>query len=301
MSLAPRLRRALLPTYQAHARRLHELRYLFLELTRDCNLDCRHCGSACTRETGGPSLAPSAVLRVLREIRDRYDPRTITVAFCGGEPLCYPEVFLLGQAITNLEFPWGMVTNGYGWTSTKVLQARAAGMQSVTVSLDGLEADHDWLRGRSGAFRQAVDAISMLLRDPSWQMFEVVTCVHPRNLSALDRLHGLVRALGVREWRLFTISPMGRAAGDPELLLDRTAVPGAACDHRTPAGTRRHSDQSLGVGLPGPAARMPGARHGVLLPGRSHGRRNHGQRRHPRLSQHRSESAAGEHRHRLVR
>lgn len=220
MSPTPWLRRALLPTYQAHVRRLHDLRYLFLELTQDCNLDCRHCGSDCTREAAGPSLAPSDVLRVLREIRERYDPHTITVALTGGEPLCYPELFLLGRAITDLEFPWGMVTNGYGWTPTKVLQARAAGMQSITVSLDGLEAEHDWLRGRPGSFRRAVDAISMLLRDPSWQAFDVVTCVHQRNLQDLDKLQGLLRALGVRDWRLFTISPIGRAARDPGLFLD---------------------------------------------------------------------------------
>lgn len=220
MSLVPRLRRALIPARQAHARRTHDLRYLFLELTRDCNLECRHCGSACTREAGGPSLAPGDVLRVLREVRERHDPRTVTVALSGGEPLCYPELFSLGRAITDFEFPWGMVTNGYGWTPTKVLQARAAGMHWVTVALDGLELEHDWLRRRSGSFRRAIDAISMLLRDPSWQSFEVVTCVHQRNLPTLDRLLGLLRALGVREWRLYTVSPNGRAEDDPELFLD---------------------------------------------------------------------------------
>lgn len=220
MSLASRLRRALLPTYQAHARRLHDLRYLFLELTQDCNLDCLHCGSDCTRATGGPRLAPADILRVLGEIREQHDPHGITVALTGGEPLCYPDLFPLGRAVADLEFPWGMVTNGYAWTPATVRRAREAGMQSVTVSLDGLEAEHDWLRGRAGSFRRAVQTISMLIEDSSWQAMDVVTCVHQRNLPTLQALHALLRKLGVRDWRLFTISPIGRAARHAELFLD---------------------------------------------------------------------------------
>jgi MoaA/NifB/PqqE/SkfB family radical SAM enzyme len=224
MSLTERLRRALLPAYPADPRRSHELRYLYLEVTRECNLDCRHCGSDCTHEAGGPSLAPFDVLPVLREIRDQYDPRTVTVVLSGGEPLCYPDLFPLGRAITDLDFAWGLVTNGYGWTPTKVLQARAAGMQWVTVSLDGLEAEHDWLRGRAGAFRRAVDAISMLARDATWQAIDVVTCVHRHNLADLDALHGLLRALGIQDWRILPVSPVGRAAHDPNLLLDSSQL-----------------------------------------------------------------------------
>ncbi len=220
MPLTRRLRFGSLPPKQKHARRLHDLQYLFFELTRECNLECRHCGSGCTREAGGPSLDRNVVLRVLHEVRARYDPRAITVVLGGGEPLCYPGLFKLGRAIADLEYPWGLVTNGFGWTATRVLQARAAGLKSVTVGIDGLEAEHDWLRGRAGSFRRAIDAVSMLLRDPSWQAIDVVTCVYPRNLPVLDQLQGVLRALGVRDWRLYTIPRIGRSADDPELVLD---------------------------------------------------------------------------------
>jgi radical SAM protein with 4Fe4S-binding SPASM domain len=214
-----RVRRRLVPSYQALVRRIHQLDYLFVELTLDCNLRCLHCGSDCTRDAGKPRLDPGVLLGALAEIRGAYDSHRICVALVGGEPLCYPGLFELGRAIRELEFPWGMVTNGYAWSERTVEAAKRAGMQSITVSLDGLRDSHDWLRGRAGSFARATRTIGLLCADPFWQAMDVVTCVSPRNLAELDALYDLLAELGVRRWRLFSISPIGRAAGSPELRL----------------------------------------------------------------------------------
>jgi radical SAM protein with 4Fe4S-binding SPASM domain len=215
-------RRALVPAYQKYVRKLHELKYLFLELTTDCNLECLHCGSDCYKESHAPRLPAEAIVKVLTEIRDAYRTRhhRITVALTGGEPLCYPNVFSLGKAIHALGFPWGMVTNGFAWSEQKIIAAKDAAMSSVTVSLDGLEKNHDWLRGRKGSFAKAVKAIALLTAERFWQAMDVVTCVNQRNLSELGRIHDLLIELGVPAWRLFIISPIGRATQVPELFLN---------------------------------------------------------------------------------
>ena len=219
MDLLRQGKRRLIPLQQKLARKLHDLTYLFLELTNRCNLDCLHCGSDCTRSSAIPDLPRSSVLEVLREIAFRYDPSRITVVLSGGEPLCYPGVFDLGGAISDLGFPWGMVTNGWGWSRRKVIQANAAGMRTATVSLDGLEGAHDWLRSRRGSFKKAVETIRLLLEGAFLGALDVITCVHKRNLDDLDPLHSLLSGLGVPSWRLFTISPIGRAVGQAELFL----------------------------------------------------------------------------------
>jgi len=213
-------RAALIPVHQTHARKLHELRSLFLELTHDCNLDCIHCGSDCTRESRAGHLDARAILKTLVEIKNRYDPHAVCVAMSGGEPLCYPGLFELGTAITRLEFPWGMVTNGFAWTRETVRRAKDAGLQSITVSLDGMEANHDWMRGWKGSFARAAATISWLTADRFYQAMDVVTCVNRRNLGELPEVRAFLKSIGVRDWRLFTISPIGRAGGNPELFLD---------------------------------------------------------------------------------
>lgn len=217
--MRPWLRRALLPSFRRLEARHHRLSYLFVELTRACNLACRHCGSDCTRDATAPPLPREAVLRALEGIAAAQDPNGVMVVLSGGEPLCYPGVFDLGAAIHRLGFPWGMVTNGLAWGPEAFAAAKAASMASVTVSLDGFEEDHDWLRGREGSFRRALATLRGLLADPFWQALDVVTCVNPRNLPRLEAFRTFLMEAGLKHWRIFTIDPIGRAAEDPALLL----------------------------------------------------------------------------------
>ncbi len=215
-----RLRRRVLPWYQHAVRQAHELRYLFLELTQRCDLACLHCGSDCSHDPAMPELPFDDALRVMDEIRQAYDARRITVVLSGGEPLRYERVFELGARLRGMGFPWGMVTNGQSWNQVALRNAERAGMATITVSLDGMEAEHDWLRGRAGAQRRALWTIRQLLAHPCWQKMDVITCVNQRNLDQLDALQRLLSSLGVPGWRLFTISPIGRALSQPELFLD---------------------------------------------------------------------------------
>ena len=219
MNLRSYLRKRLIPIAQKAAADVHELRCIFFELTRRCNLACLHCGSDCTADSQTSDLGAESVLKVLDEIRSRYDSHRVMVVLSGGEPLCYPGVFELGKKITAREFPWGMVTNGYAWTPELVRAAQAANMASITVSLDGFEEDHDWLRGKKDSFRRATRAIELLVRNPCYRKMDVVTCVNRRNLARIDELYEYVKRLGVSSWRMFTISPIGRALNNPELVL----------------------------------------------------------------------------------
>lgn len=199
--------------------KVHELNYLFIELTARCNLHCIHCGSDCSKDATTKDLPAAMIISVLKEIKTQYDPKKITVVLTGGEPLCYPGVFDLGRKIMDLQYPWGMVTNGYAWIKEKVSMANNSGMQTVTVSLDGFEPEHDWLRGKRGSFKYALRTIKMLLSDGHHTMMDVVTCVNQRNLKYLDEFYAMLFDLGLTRWRVFCIEPYGRATANPELFL----------------------------------------------------------------------------------
>lgn len=208
------LRRQLVPLYQAAQRRLHPLTYLFLEITGRCNLACLHCGSDCL--VTGHQLSLAAADRVLTEIASAWDASKITVVLTGGEPLVHPQVLEIGARAHSLGFRWGMVSNGWAWTPEKVEAARVAGIRALTISLDGLEASHDRLRGRAGSWRRAVAALEMA---HAACIPDVVTCVYPDNLEELEQVRALLARLRVPRWRLFNIDPIGRGA-QPGLQLD---------------------------------------------------------------------------------
>lgn len=124
-----------------------------------------------------------------------------------------------GRAISERGFPWGMVSNGWALDQKQLDGLLASGLRSLTISLDGLEASHDWLRGKSGSYQRALAAIRCASAVPGIA-FDVVTCVTPRNISELDSLRTVLLESGVPAWRIFNIFAKGRAATDPELATD---------------------------------------------------------------------------------
>ena len=203
---------------QKDVRQRHPLEQLFWECTLRCNLACRHCGSDCTACATAPDMPLEDFLRVLDDLNTRCEPHSVFVIVTGGEPLMRPDLEACGRAIYEKGFPWGMVTNGFALTQERFDALLRSGLGSATVSLDGLQDSHDWMRGREHSFERASQAIRML-SDKCDFVFDVVTCVNRRNYAELPRLKEALIGWGVRRWRLFTVVPMGRAAGEPELQL----------------------------------------------------------------------------------
>ena len=199
-------------------RESHPLEQLFWECTLRCNLACRHCGSDCKAVAQVPDMPREDFLRVLDSVNERCEPHSVFVIVTGGEPLMRPDLEACGRGIYEKGFAWGMVTNGFALTAERLRRLREAGLGSATVSLDGLQESHDWMRGRPGSFERASAAVRMLAAERDF-VFDVVTCVNRRNYDELSRIKEMLIGWGVPSWRIFTVFPMGRAAHDPELQL----------------------------------------------------------------------------------
>ena len=216
--MANSLRNSLGRLFRWNETRIHELNYLFWECTTRCNLHCRHCGSDCTAPGSSPDMPLEDFLRAFDTIpRSAIVPR-FTVVLTGGEPLLRPDIEEVGRAIRRRGAGWSMVSNGWFYDEQMHRRLMAAGMGALTISLDGLEVEHDWMRGREGCYQRTLNAIALAARERCLN-FDVVTCVNQRNLPQLQQIHDLLASLGVKQWRIFTIIPIGRAKDDPELHL----------------------------------------------------------------------------------
>lgn len=144
--------------------------------------------------------------------------KNFIVAITGGEPLLRHDLEKAGREIRKRNMRWGMVTNGLLYTEKRQSTLLKAGMGSLTISLDGLEETHNWLRNTGKSF-QKVDRAIGLATSSSRLNFDVVTCVHRKNLHELSELKTYLSSKGVKAWRLFTITPIGRAKNNPDLRL----------------------------------------------------------------------------------
>ncbi|MCH5329084.1 MAG: TIGR04133 family radical SAM/SPASM protein [Coprobacter sp.] len=196
----------------------HPLRQLFWECTLRCNLTCLHCGSDCRKDTRSAEMPLEHFLPVLDTIR-RHQPGIPTlISTVGGEPLVREDILDCGRAITAKGFYWGMVTNGHLLDAHMMRELLQAGLTTISIDIDGLKDTHNWLRNDPASFDHAYRALETLVRSKQLA-WDVITCVHSRNIDQLDQIKKMLEEAGATRWRCFTIVPVGRALHTPGLTL----------------------------------------------------------------------------------
>jgi radical SAM enzyme (rSAM/lipoprotein system) len=191
---------------------LSDLNYLFWECTLRCNLSCLHCGSDCQNSSRTEDMPLSVFVRALDSVVREREPRKVMLVLTGGEPLLRSDLAECGQEFYRRRFPWGMVTNGFALTQQRLAMLLDSGLRSLTMSLDGLEGSHNYLRNHPDSFKKADRALSIIGEIPQEVCyFDAVTCVHQKNTGELEAMKDYLLSKKIRNWRLTTIFPRGRA------------------------------------------------------------------------------------------
>jgi radical SAM protein with 4Fe4S-binding SPASM domain len=110
-----------------------------------------------------------------------------------------------------------MTSGGRGLTPELVGQAKAAGLTHVSISIDGDEETHDRLRGVAGSYRSAIGAMRAV--KASGLRASCNTQINRLSLPLLEGILETVAAIGIQGWQIQLTVPMGRAADEPEILL----------------------------------------------------------------------------------
>lgn len=198
---------------------INELTYLFWECTQHCNLNCIHCGTDCNSDSSIKDMPFEDFLKAIEPLKTRYKRDSITIIITGGEPLIRKDLAQCGKALRKNGFRWGIVTNGYLYDEDMHARLLSAGLGAITLSIDGYEKTHNWLRGDPNSYNRAMKALDLITSSERLN-YDVVTCVHPGNIEELHYLSDLLISKNVKAWRLFTIAPIGRASQNDNLQLN---------------------------------------------------------------------------------
>lgn len=198
----------------------HFLQQLFWECTLRCNLKCRHCGSSCEYNDSRGEMPLEDFLPVLDEI-NRHTTSPILVITTGGEPLLRRDICICGEEIKKRGFYWGLVTNGVLLDDKKLKDLLNAGLDTISVSIDGLRDSHNWMRSSESSYDHAIYAVKLLSKVSSKLTWDVITCINQRNISQLQDMLDEFMSHGVKRWKIFTVFPMGRANEDEEMFLSK--------------------------------------------------------------------------------
>ncbi len=125
-------------------------------LTRRCNLRCRHCYTTSADVPFPGELTHEQAMGVLDDLKGFGIPALI---LSGGEPLSRFDFFDLAERAKALNFRHlSLSTNGTR-LAENIDRIADIGFDYVGISLDGLGAMNDWFRGVEGAFDEALAGV----------------------------------------------------------------------------------------------------------------------------------------------
>lgn len=187
--------------------------YVVWELTMRCDQACAHCGSRAFSPR--PSEVHGEQLFAICDQLHALGTREVTLI--GGEAYLHPDVYAVTERLANHGIKVTMQTGGRGLTRRRLQTLKDAGLKVVGVSVDGPEEVHDTLRANKGSHKHAIEALH-IARD-----LGVVSASNTQfnrlNAHLVEETFAPLQAAGVRSWRGQVTAPMGRAADQPDWIL----------------------------------------------------------------------------------
>ncbi len=188
--------------------------YVVWEITMKCDQPCKHCGTR-----AGPKreseLDTEALLDVARSLA-RLGAREVTLI--GGEAYLHPDCALIIRTLADLGIRPTMQTGGRAFTLERAKAFRDAGLVGLGVSIDGPAQVHDKLRGNLGSHAAAIRALGNA-RDAGF-VIGANTQINRLNCDHLLPFSRTLRAEGVQAWQVQLTGPLGRAADNPDWIVE---------------------------------------------------------------------------------
>lgn len=184
-----------------------------------CNLACAHCYSESSPQAQGFLTRDQALAAIRQAASWGYS----SVSISGGEPLLYPWLGELLSCARHLGLTTGLVSNGLLINRPGAIEAlRSADF--VALSVDGMSANHNAMRGQPRAFAKVLTAMARLA--DAAIPFGISCGIGPGNVGEIDDIAAATCAAGAALLQLHPVEPSGRAAHDADrfVLADEAAT-----------------------------------------------------------------------------
>lgn len=191
-------------------------RLIAFELTRRCNLRCKHCRADAEHCQYEGELSLDEIKCILDSVAANFKPIMILT---GGEPLLRDDIFDIIRYTVSVGLQPVMATCGTLLTPEIARDLREAGIQRISVSIDGPDAaSHDDFRGIPGAFAATMAGLDAARA--GGLAFQVNTTVTRHNMDHVEDIYNLAISLGAAAFHPFLLVPTGRGKGLSHELLN---------------------------------------------------------------------------------
>jgi MoaA/NifB/PqqE/SkfB family radical SAM enzyme len=187
-----------------------------IAVMRSCPNDCIHCSAP---QRLGEILESHLIKSAIGEALDM---GSYLITFDGGEPMLRKDLPDLVSSVDERAIATAF-TSGYHLTPELARQLNRSGLYAVRVSIDSPnEEEHDRVRGRIGAFADAISGAKNAL--DAGLLVDLFMVTSPQNIGLLEDAFSLAKDLGVHELSLYEIVAIGRWSSHQDEVLSANDI-----------------------------------------------------------------------------
>jgi MoaA/NifB/PqqE/SkfB family radical SAM enzyme len=163
-------------------------------ITHRCNFRCKWCNF-----WRNPKKDEIPLPKFKQIVSDLGRMGTCYINFTGGEPLLMPDM-MERIAFCKKKVPFvHMVSNGFLLTKEKAIQLSKAGIDAVSISINGIGDNYDKSTGVKGSYTHAIEAVKNLKQYAPNVRVSINSIITTTNTAELYQLVKLADELGVEQ------------------------------------------------------------------------------------------------------
>lgn len=193
-------------------------KYCVWELTLQCNMNCYHCGS----RAGHKREKELSLETAYAVAKDLVGLGCKNLTFIGGEIFLYDGWEKVARLLSDSGVRVNIITNGYVFGDKQVAEVFYARLTNVSISVDGMEKNHNRIRNNNKSFSRVILAMERLNRENI--PIAVNTTLIEDNVDDIDELYEFLVSHNVRAWQLQLANPMGNMRDHREQIIGSSSI-----------------------------------------------------------------------------
>jgi len=190
----------------------------FYEVTRACNLLCRHCRAEAQAHSHPQELDSATALSLINNLAEF--PKPPLLVLTGGDPIKRRDIFKIVHHAVGSGMKTAMTPSATKLVTTDAIhRLKKAGLHRLAVSLDAADAaTHDGFRRVPGSFQRTLEIIADAAACDL--PLQINTTIARHNFHQIDAIADMLAAFPIVLWSVFFLVPTGRALADQRITAD---------------------------------------------------------------------------------
>lgn len=184
-----------------------------IDVTSKCNLRCKHCRVNEIRY----DMTLDEIEKVFNKLTD-FKPRGVFIS--GGEPLIRDDIVEIVKKSKKLAPVTILNTNSLLLTENKLKELIDSGLNYIQVSVDGIEEQHDYIRGK-GTYKKTIEKMKLINEYSDQIKLHISSVVSQKNIDYMEEF-----ARQILEIEKINVQILGFKRFIPNNVLKDTAALG---------------------------------------------------------------------------